>query len=58
MSETNLIYFVYGLLFAAFIFLGMYVLIQMERGRATKRENEMIKRLAEELEKRKEKWKN
>ena len=55
MSETNLIYFVYGLLFAAFIFLGMYVLIQMERGRATKRENEMIKRLAEELEKRKEK---
>jgi len=48
------IYFLYGLLLGVFIFLGMF-LIFIKKGLMTQhREDEMVQRLAEELDKRRD----
>lgn len=50
----NTIYFIYGLLVGVFIFLGMF-LIFVKKGLMTqRREDQMVQRLAEELDKRRE----
>jgi len=49
-QTPGVIYFLYGIIVAAFLFLGMYILIQFERKRNKERENAMVKKLAIELE--------
>jgi len=53
MTGNEGLFFVYGLLFGTFIFLAMFLIIVKRGIISKKREDEMVRKLAQELERRK-----